>query len=66
MAEALSPIDKEWFRTRYFKIDPSDYGIPGMLNEEDFEYTWDYFEGVREFYQRAASEGRWSIFIVDQ
>jgi uncharacterized protein DUF1877 len=66
VAEALKPIDKEWLRARYFKIDPADYGLPGMLSEQDFEYTWDWFEGVREFYQKAAAEDRWSIFTVDQ
>ena len=66
VAEGLRPISKEWMRTRYFKIDPADYGVPGMLNDEDFEYTWEYFEGVRDYYTKAAAEGRWSIFTVDQ
>jgi uncharacterized protein DUF1877 len=66
VAQAVQPIDREWLRARYFKINPADYGIPGMLSEQDFEYTWDWFEGVREFYQKAAAEARWSIFTVDQ
>jgi|SRR6185312_4230238 len=66
VANALRPLDKDWFRARYFKIDPADYGIPGMLNEQDFEYTWAYFEAVRDFYAKAATDGRWSIFTVDQ
>jgi hypothetical protein len=66
VAEALRPLDREWFRARYFKIDPADYGVPGMLNEQDFEYTWDYFEGVRKFYQKTANDRRWVIFTVDQ
>jgi len=37
-----------------------------QLCEQDFEYTWAYFEGVREFYEKAAAENRWSIFTVDQ
>jgi len=66
VAEALRPVNKEWLRAAYFKIEPKDYAAPGRLCEEDFEYTWAYFEGVREFYQKAAEEGRWSIFTVDQ
>jgi hypothetical protein len=64
VAAALQPLKKDWFRTRYFAIDPKDYGP--NFDEQDFEYTWDYFEGVRDFYQKAAVEGRWVIFSVDQ
>lgn len=66
VAEALRPLDKDWFRARYFKIDSADYGVPGMLNEQDFEYTWVWFESVRDYYKKAAAEGRWSIFTVNQ
>ncbi len=66
VAKALRSLDKEWFRARYFNISPAEYTGPGGLSEEDFEYSWDYFEGVREFYQKAAAENRWSIFTVDQ
>lgn len=64
LAQALAKVDEAWFRTRYFKIDPIEYG--GELGEQDFEYTWDYFQNVREFYERAAADGRWTIFSVDQ
>lgn len=66
VADALRPVDQEWMRTAYFNIDPADYGVPDQLNEQDSEYTWAYFEDVREFYKKAAAEGRWSIFTVDQ
>ena len=66
VVEAICPLDKAWFREAYYKIDPADSALPGQLNEEDFEYTWAYFEDVREFYTKAAGEGRWSIFSVDQ
>jgi hypothetical protein len=66
VAEVLRLLDKQWFRAAYFKINPADYAVPGQLNEQDFEYTWAYFEGVREFYEKAAGEGRWSIFTMDQ
>jgi len=66
VAEAMKPIDREWLRLQYSKIDPADYGAPGSLNQQDFEYTWDYFQSVRSFYLKAAAENRWSIFTVDQ
>lgn len=64
VAKALLPLTEDWLRSRYFAIDPKDYGL--NFGEEDFEYTWDYFTGVREFYQKAANDGRWVIFSVDQ
>jgi len=66
LAAELKPLDREWFRDKYFKIDPSEYGFPGGLGEEDFEYTWYYFEEVRKFYEQAALESRWTFFSVDQ
>jgi hypothetical protein len=63
---ALRALDKEWFREAYFKINADDYAIPGQLSESDFEYTWDWFEGVRDFYEKASASDRWSIFTVDQ
>ncbi len=34
--------------------------------EEDCEYTWGWFNEVREFWLRAAADGRFVIFTVDQ
>jgi hypothetical protein len=64
LAVALQPLTRNWFNDRYLEIDAKDYGP--NFGEEDFQYTWDYFEGVREFYVKAASDGRWTIFTVDQ
>ncbi len=36
------------------------------LTEEDFGYTWEWFQGVRDLYQRAATEGRFVLFTADQ
>ena len=67
VAQALLSLTKEWFRERYFAIDQNDYGMPpGFDYELDFEYTWGYFEEVRNFYQKAANEGRAVIFSADQ
>jgi len=64
IAEALLPINRDWLRERYFKIDQEGYWVP--LDEVDFEYTWDYFQGVRRFYVKAAADNRHVIFTVDQ
>jgi hypothetical protein len=64
IAAALPPITEAEFRRRYFAIDADSYGFP--LSEEDFGCTWEWFQGVRELYQRAAAEGRFVLFTADQ
>jgi hypothetical protein len=63
-AAALRGISKEKLRAGYDDIDPDSYGMP--LSDEDFEYTWDWFQGVVEFYQRAAAAGHSVLFTADQ
>ncbi len=64
IAAALPSITRDEFRRRYDAIDTEGYGNP--LTDEDFDYTWHWFQGVREFYVRAASEGRFVLFTADQ
>jgi len=64
IAAALPGITESEFRRRYFAIHAGSYGVP--LSEEDFGYTWDWFQGVRELYLRAAKEGRYVLFSADQ
>ena len=64
VAKALPGVTEAEFRRRYFEIDPDSYGFP--LSEEDFGYTWGWFQGVREFWLRAASESRYILFTADQ
>lgn len=64
IAAALAGITQAEFRRRYFAIDPGSYAMP--LSDEDFEYTWDWFQGVRDLYSRAATEGRCVLFTADQ
>ena len=64
MAAALPTITEAEFRRRCFAIDTDSCGC--LLTEEDFGYTWEWFQGVRELYQRAASEGRFVLFTADQ
>ena len=68
MVPALAGVSEESFR--------EDFDVPAMLEneiypvtEDDdaddfFEYVWDYFEEIREFFQRAAEEGQAVIFYL--
>ena len=64
VAEVLATIDQHQFRKRYFGINPDDYN--GRLSDEDFDYTWGWFEDLKGFYRRAATDNRSVIFTVDQ
>jgi hypothetical protein len=64
VAAALPSVTRDAFRRRYNAIDAADYGMP--LSEEDFEYTWENFQSVREFWLRAATEDRFILFTADQ
>lgn len=64
VASALKGITKEKLRAGYERIDADAYGMP--LSDEDFEYTWEWFQGVVEFYQRAAAAGHSVLFTADQ
>jgi hypothetical protein len=64
IAAALPRVTEAEFRRRYFAIDPEVYGCP--VNEEDFAYTWDWFQHVRRLYTKAAAEGRYALFTADQ
>lgn len=64
VALAIAGLTREQFRERYDAINPEDYGVD--LTDEDFQYTWEWFQEVRTLYQTAASEGRHVLFTVDQ
>jgi hypothetical protein len=64
VAAALPAISEAEFRRRYFAIDPESYGCP--LTEEDLSCTWEAFQVVREFFERASREGRYVLFTADQ
>ena len=64
IAQALMTIDEETLHRRYFALDEKAYGYP--LSEDDCDYVWDWFQNVRDFYQRAAAANRHVIFTVDQ
>lgn len=64
VVQAIAHLEKAEFRARYAAIDSIDYGMP--LSDEDFDYTWAYFEDLRNFYSKAGREGRSVVFTVDQ
>lgn len=64
VSDAIASLNESEFRTRYNAIDEQDYGMP--LSDEDFEYTWSYFNALRDFYARAANSSRSVLFSVDQ
>lgn len=61
---ALRRVTEAGFRHKYFLLNPAGY--LRVLSAEDSEYTWDYFNGLADFYGRAAAESRYAIFTVDQ
>jgi len=64
VVDAIAPFTESSFRARYGAINECDYGV--SKSDEDFEYTWEYFLTLREFYSRAAKAERSVLFSVDQ
>jgi hypothetical protein len=64
VAAALQQVTEADMRQAYDRLDPADYGPE--WSEEDFEYTWSWFQQVRDLWSRAATAGRAVIFTVDQ
>lgn len=64
ISKAIENIDIGEFRERYLKIDPEDY--ENELSSDDFEYTWYWFQNVRQLFKRAADDHRFVLFTVDQ
>jgi hypothetical protein len=60
----IRPITKAEFRDRYFALDPDEYD--GDIGEDDFEYTWEWFSRLREFWKATAERGLHVLFTVDQ
>jgi Domain of unknown function (DUF1877) len=64
IADALREVTEEAFRQQYYAIDQKDYGV--AVREEDYEYTWLWFQRVRDLYYRAADAGRHVLFTASQ
>ena len=67
VAKALQSLTDAEFRERYVKINRENYGAaPEQISDEDFEYVAGWFEGLKQFYAKAAAAGRAVVFTVDQ
>jgi hypothetical protein len=64
IARALADITETSFTERYRTIVPRDYAPE--YGDEDREYTWENFQGVRDLYRKAAERDRFILFTVDQ
>lgn len=64
IAKVLPNRTKEECRKCYYMIDEEDYGMP--LDEEDFEYAWEYLQDSLDFWKKAAEEKRYVLFSVDR
>ncbi|MFM2313602.1 MAG: hypothetical protein RLZZ04_2878 [Cyanobacteriota bacterium] len=62
VAVALNQITESWMREQYFSIPLHEYG---ELSEDDFQYTWEWFQAVRQLYRKASVKDRVVIFTVD-
>jgi hypothetical protein len=65
VAKAIRGIDRDELLRGYEGIDPESFYALNM-SEDDFEYTWENFRGLRAFFERPADAGRWVVFRVDQ
>jgi hypothetical protein len=61
---ALDGVTRDWFGEAYGRIDRDSYGPE--YGPDDLEYTWGWFQGVRDLWRRAAADGRSVVFTVDQ
>ena len=64
IAKAVNQLTEKALRARYFMLDAEEYD--GEIGNEDFKYTWQWFEDSKSFWQRAADENRSVVFTVDQ
>lgn len=62
-ARALENIDKAWLSEKYWT---HCRGAWPEYGEEDLEYTWAYFEDMRDYFRRMAGNGRAVLFTASQ
>ncbi len=60
---ALGDVTRDWMQEQYQTLSDTEY--PGPIGEDDFEYTWENFTGMREFFARAAEANRSVLFTTD-
>ena len=62
-ALAIHDLGEDWIRSRFATI--GALGYEGPHDEEDLEYTLEYFFELREFVQKASNAKRPIVFTVD-
>ncbi len=62
VSDALNKVAKDWMERQYQSLPRSEYG---PTSPEEFEYVWEYFEGMRIFFAKAAKGGRPVLFTTD-
>lgn len=66
IAKAVEAITEEYLRNGYNQISPDDEDYAEFLSEEDFQYTWEWFNISKDFWKLAAKENRYVLFTADQ
>jgi len=61
---ALTQLDENSFREKYYLIDEKEYDFP--MSEEDFEYSWGWLKSSLAFWKIASEQNLYVIFTVDQ
>lgn len=64
VANVIRPMTEEEFKSRYRKIDQAQ--CDWDLSEDDCDYSWHWFQVVRDLFQRAAEENRFVLFTASQ
>lgn len=63
IAAAMQPIDEAWMRERYFR---NCEGAWPEYGDDDFAYTWEWFQALRAFFRRVAPTGAAVLFSAPQ
>ncbi|HXU06172.1 MAG TPA: YfbM family protein [Polyangia bacterium] len=63
VAAGLAAVDQADLRRRYQSLDPAGYR---WKSDDDFAYTWEWFDPLKPFWARAAAAGRSVLFSAGQ
>ncbi|MBP6732610.1 MAG: YfbM family protein [Chitinophagales bacterium] len=64
IAEKIETVTEAQLRTGYNSITSESYGMP--TSDDDFDYTWEWFQESIKFWKKAAEERRYVLFTADQ
>jgi hypothetical protein len=63
ISKAVQKLSKAELRAGYGKINKKEYA---QFSEDDFEYTWDWFQDSLAFWRNAAEQKKFVLFTADQ